>query len=178
MSVVKCTTDPAHTRIGFRAKHMMFTDIYGKFTKYEMSIEFADEHFESGKFFFKADVASISTSEEKRDAHLRHSDFFDVEKYPYLTFSSTAIKKISDDRYIVTGDLTIKDVTQSIDLDVEYIGWRLDPWNNELAAAKLTGKINRKDFGMLWNAESETGGLFVSDEVWLEVQVVIKKIDA
>jgi Uncharacterized conserved protein len=93
MSVVKCTTDPAHTRIGFRAKHMMFTDIYGKFTKYEMSIEFADEHFESGKFFFKADVASISTSEEKRDAHLRHSDFFDVEKYPYLTFSSTAIKK-------------------------------------------------------------------------------------
>ncbi|MCC6550290.1 MAG: YceI family protein [Ignavibacteriaceae bacterium] len=168
--------DPTHSEIGFKVKHMMFTNVSGKFNSFEASVENEDDKFETSKISFSADTTSIDTANTDRDAHLRSADFFEVEKFPKLSFVSTEIKKVEDNQYKVSGDFTIRDVTKSITLDAEYSGLMKDPWGNTKAAFSLSGKISRKDFGLLWNAALETGGVLVSDEVKLlsEVQLVKK----
>lgn len=168
--------DPTHSEIGFKVKHMMFTNVSGKFNSFEASVENEDDKFETSRISFSADTTSIDTANTDRDAHLRSADFFEVEKFPKLSFVSTEIKKVEDNQYKVSGDFTIRDVTKSITLDAEYSGLMKDPWGNTKAAFSLSGKISRKDFGLLWNAALETGGVLVSDEVKLlsEVQLVKK----
>lgn len=168
--------DPTHTEIGFKVKHMMFTNVSGKFNSFEASVENEDDKFETSKISFSAEAASINTANADRDAHLRSADFFETDKFPKLSFVSTDIKKVNDNQYQVSGDFTIRDVTKNITLDAEYSGLMKDPWGNTKAGFSLSGKISRKDFGLLWNAALETGGVLVSDEVKLlsEVQLVKK----
>lgn len=168
--------DPTHSEIGFKVKHMMFTNVSGKFSSFEASVENEDDKFETSAISFSADVNSIDTANADRDNHLRSGDFFEVEKFPKLTFVSTGITKVDDNQYKINGDFTIRDVTKNITLDAEYSGLMKDPWGNTKAGFSLSGKINRKDFGLTWNAALETGGVLVSDEVKLlcEVQVVKK----
>lgn len=168
--------DPTHSEIGFKVKHMMFTNVSGKFNSFEASIENEDDKFETSKISFSADTTSIDTANADRDAHLRSADFFEVEKFPKLSFVSTEIKKVDDNQYKVSGDFTIRDITKNITLDAEYSGLMKDPWGNTKAGFSLSGKISRKEFGLLWNAALETGGVLVSDEVKLlsEVQLVKK----
>lgn len=168
--------DPTHSEIGFKVKHMMFTNVSGKFSSFDASVENEDDKFETSAISFSADVNSIDTANADRDNHLRSGDFFEVENFPKLTFVSTGITKVDDNQYKINGDFTIRDVTKNITLDAEYSGLMKDPWGNTKAGFSLSGKINRKDFGLTWNAALETGGVLVSDEVKLlcEVQVVKK----
>ncbi|MEW5675657.1 YceI family protein [Flavobacterium enshiense] len=166
--------DPTHSEIGFKVKHMMFTNVSGKFNAFEASIENESDQFETSKISFNADVNSISTGNADRDTHLISADFFDTENYPLLTFNSTEIKKINEGLFEIHGDLSIHGVTKNIALEAEYSGLMKDPWGNTKAGLSLNGKINRKDFGLTWNAGLETGGVLVGEEVKLasEIQLI------
>lgn len=166
--------DPTHSEVGFKVKHMMFTNVSGKFNEVDVTIENEDDDFSTSKIAFNADISSIDTNNLERDNHLKSADFFDVETYPKMNFVSTGIKDNGDDTYKVTGDMTIKNVTKPITLDIEYSGLMKDPWGNIKAALSIEGKINRKEFGLTWNAALETGGVLVGEDVKLlsEIQLV------
>ena len=167
--------DPTHSEIGFKVKHMMFTNVSGKFNSFEATIQNEDDKFETSNISFSADVNSISTNNTDRDNHLRSADFFDVEKFAKLSFVSTGIVKVDENNFKVSGDFTIKDVTKNITLDAEYSGLMKDPWGNTKAGFALEGKINRKDFGLTWNAALETGGVLVGEDVKLLIEVQLVK---
>jgi len=168
--------DPTHSEIGFKVKHMMFTNVSGKFNTFEATITNEDDQFETSAIQFTADTASVDTNNTDRDNHLKSADFFDVEKFPVVSFVSTGIKKVNEGEFQLSGDLTVKDVTKSITLDAEYSGLMTDPWGNTKIGLSLTGKINRKEFGLTWNAALETGGVLVGEEIKLasEIQFVKK----
>ncbi|MBL7775415.1 MAG: YceI family protein, partial [Saprospiraceae bacterium] len=125
---------------------------------------------------FSADVASISTNNEQRDAHLKSDDFFNAEQFPKLTFQSTAFEKQANGNYLLSGDLTIRDVTQRVSLDVEFHGTAVDPYGNTKAGFEISGKINRKAFGLKWNAVTEAGSVVVAEEVRLALNVQLTKV--
>lgn len=174
MSTIKWTLDPAHSEVTFKVKHMMITNVTGLLKDYSVEAETASEDFTKGKVKFNAKLNSIDTGNEQRDTHLRSADFFDVEKHSDLTFTSTSFEKNGDD-YKLKGDLTIKGVTKPITLDVEFGGINKDPWGNTKAGFSVTGKLNRKDFGLNWNAALETGGVLVSDEVKIAAEIQLIK---
>jgi polyisoprenoid-binding protein YceI len=147
----------------------------GHFGNYQSTIITEDESFDTAKVSFEAEVASISTDNEQRDAHLKAADFFDVETYPKITFNSTGVSKISEKEFIVTGDLTIKGITRSIQLNVMQSGMAKDPWGQTKIAFEINGAINRTDFGLVWNAPLETGGVLLSEEVKLLMEVQFSK---
>lgn len=167
--------DPTHSEIGFKVKHMMFTNVSGKFNTSEVTIENEDNQFETSKINFSADVNTVDTNNGDRDNHLRSADFFDVEKFPKLSFVGTSVKKLNEGLYQIDGDLTIKDVTKSVSLETEYSGVMKDPWGNTKAGLSITGKINRKDFGLTWNSTLETGGVLVGEEIKLNVEIQLIK---
>lgn len=167
--------DPTHSEIGFKVKHMMFTNVSGKFTQFEASITNEDDAFETSTITFNADVNSVDTANADRDNHLRGADFFDAEKFGTLSFKSTGVQKVKEGEYIIHGTLTIKDVTKDITLDAEYSGLMKDPWGNTKIGLSLTGKINRKDFGLTWNAALETGGVLVGEDIKLAAEVQFVK---
>ena len=162
--------DAAHSEITFKVKHLMITTVTGHFTKFDATLEAKKEDFTDAKVTFEADVDSITTNNEQRDGHLKSEDFFAAEKFPKLTFTSTAFEKDGGD-YILKGDLTLRGVTKPIELSVEYGGTATDPWGQVKAGFEATGKINRKDFGLSWGAVTEAGGVVVSDEVKLSLNV-------
>jgi polyisoprenoid-binding protein YceI len=166
--------DPTHSEVHFKVKHLVITTVTGSFKQFSGSAEAGDD-FSNASISFEADVASIDTNNEQRDAHLRSADFFETDKFPKLTFKSTSFTKKSDDAYELTGDLTIKDATRPITLAVEYSGIATDPWGNVKAGFELSGKLNRKDFGLTWNAITEAGGALVSEEVKLVANVQLVK---
>ena len=165
--------DPSHSELEFKIRHMMISNVKGRFEKF--TAEMNGDSLENAVVTATIDTASISTNNAERDTHLKSADFFDAETYPNLSFKSTSIKKDGDD-YKVTGDLTMRDITKEIVLDVEYGGLSKDPWGNEKAGYSFSTKLNRKDWGLNWNAALETGGLMVSEEVKIngEVQFVKK----
>lgn len=167
--------DPTHSEIGFKVKHMMFTNVSGKFNLFDADIENEEENFETAAINFSAEVNSINTGNDDRDNHLRSADFFDVENFGKLTFKSTNVKKVNEGEYKISGDLTIKDVTKSITLDTEYSGLMKDPWGNTKIGLSLNGKINRKEFGLTWNAALETGGVLVGEDIKLNAEVQFVK---
>jgi polyisoprenoid-binding protein YceI len=167
--------DPAHSEITFKVKHLMITNVTGSFTQFDATMESDAADFSDAKISFEADVNSVTTNNEQRDTHLKSDDFFAAEKFPKLSFVSTSISKKSDDKYKLTGDLTIRDVTKTIDLDVEYGGTMTDPWGQVKAGFDVNGKINRKEFGLGWGAVTEAGGVVVSDEVKLHMAVQMIK---
>jgi polyisoprenoid-binding protein YceI len=175
MENLKWSIDPTHSEIGFKVKHMMFSNVSGKFEKFEASATSEGENFENASFQFTAEASSISTGNTDRDNHLRSADFFDAEKYPEVKFTSSAMKKVADDHFELTGDLTIKGITKTVNLSVEFGGIAQDPWGNTKAGFTLTGKINRKDWGLNWNAALEAGGVLVSEEIRLTIDVQLVK---
>lgn len=174
MTTTKWNIDQAHSAIQFKAKHLMITTVTGNFTSYDGSVETEGDDFSTAKIAFSADTASVSTGNEQRDAHLRSADFFDAESYPKMTFVSRKIEKGSGN-YKVTGDLTIRDVTKPVTLDAEFGGTTKDPWGNIKSGFTLEAKINRKEWGLLWNAALETGGLLVSEEIRILCEIQLAK---
>jgi polyisoprenoid-binding protein YceI len=175
MAVSNWVIDPTHSEIGFKVKHMMFTNVSGNFQLFTANIVNEDDNFETSKISFSADVNSISTNNKDRDNHLRSADFFDVENFKSMNFVSKEITKINDNTFSITGDLTIKDVTKSVTLEGEYSGLMKDPWGNVKAGFSLSGKLNRKEFGLTWNAALETGGVLVGEEVKLFCEIQLLK---
>jgi polyisoprenoid-binding protein YceI len=169
-----------HSLIEFSVKHMMFTTVRGRFKSFEGTIQINEEHPEASYVEGTVDVASIDTTEPQRDNHLRSADFFDVEKYPTMSFRSTRIEPVGDHRFKVCGELTIKDVTREVVFDVTEEGQGQDPWGNQRRGFSANTRLSRKDFGLNWNVALETGGWLVSDDVNVsaEVQVVQEQPEA
>jgi polyisoprenoid-binding protein YceI len=171
----KWAIDTAHSEILFKVKHLVISTVSGKFDTFEGSLHASEDDFSDAEAEFSADVNSINTSQPDRDGHLKSADFFDAANHPKITFKSKSFKKTGSDTYIMTGDLTIHGVTKTIELAVEHGGTTKDPWGNVKTGFEISGKINRKDFGLLWSAVTETGGLVVSDEIKLQLNVELAK---
>jgi polyisoprenoid-binding protein YceI len=167
--------DPAHSEIAFKVKHLMITTVTGNFTQFDATMESDSADFSDAKISFSADVNSVTTNNEQRDGHLKSDDFFAAEKFPKLSFSNGKLVKKSDEEYTLTGELTIRDVTKTVELNVEYGGTMTDPWGQVKSGFEINGKINRKEFGLGWGAVTEAGGVVVSDEVKLHLQVQMVK---
>jgi len=166
------TVDPAHSSVGFTARHLMITKVHGTFRTFSGTFEVAPDPLQS-TLEASVDMASVTTGDDKRDEHLRGSDFFDTTKFPTMTFRSTSITPKGDD-YRLTGDLTINGVTRPVTFELEFEGVTTDPWGNLKAGFEASAEINRKDWGLQWNVALETGGVLVSDKVQLllEIQAV------
>ena len=160
--------DPSHSRIGFSARHAMVTKVRGSFNEYTGSGTIEDG---AGSLHIEINVASIDTRSADRDGHLQSPDFFDAANFPKITFTSTSIKDAGSDKVVVEGDLTIKDVTKSISIEFEYTGTATDPYGNARFGFEGASEINRKDFGLVWNAVLETGGVIVSENIKLEFEI-------
>ncbi|WP_343637470.1 YceI family protein [Fluviicola sp.] len=172
----KWVIDTLHSQIGFKVKHLMFTNVRGYFREYDSNIVTESDDFLTPEIDFWINPASISTGDAKRDEHLRNSDFFDVEKYKEINFTGNTYEKVDDNgNYLLYGDLTMKGIKKQVKLQVEFGGVIKDPWGNVKAVFNVHGKINRKDWGVSWNAALETGGLLVSDEVEINCEVQLSK---
>lgn len=171
MRKIKWSIDPAHSQIQFSARHMVISKIKGEFEQFEAWMETDNEQMENAEAFFSADTGSVNTGNQMRDDHLRSESFFKSEAYPKLTFNSTALERKGDADFTLKGDLTIRDVTKPIELAVEFGGIVTDPYGLRRAGFSLTGKLNRKEYGMVYNDLIETGGAVVSDEIKLDMQV-------
>ncbi len=167
--------DPSHSEVMFKIKHLMITNVTGSFSKFDATMVADKEDFSDATVSFEAEVDSISTNSEQRDGHLKSDDFFAAEKYPKISFVSTGIKKINDEDYKLTGDLTIRDVTKPVTLDVTYGGTMTDFYGQTKAGFEISGKINRKEYGLVWHAVTEAGGIVVSDDVKLNLNVQMIK---
>jgi polyisoprenoid-binding protein YceI len=171
------TIDPAHSRIGFVARHAMVTKVRGSFNEFEGSGYFDAENPTNSHLTLTIQAASIDTRNADRDGHLRSNDFFDMENHPQITFTSTAVEVVESDHYRVTGDLTIKGVTKPVIVDFEFTGSAVDPFGNHRIGLEGTTIINRKDWGVNWNAPLEAGGVLVSEKVTLEFEVSAIRTD-
>ena len=163
--------DASHSRIGFAARHAMVTKVRGSFNEFEGSGHFDAENPANSHLALIIQANSIDTRNEDRDGHLKSNDFFDMETYPEIKFASTAVEKVDDDNYRVTGDLTIKDVTKPVTVDFEYTGTAVDPYQNQRIGFDGSTTVNRKDWGVNWNAALEAGGVLVGEQVTLEFEV-------
>jgi polyisoprenoid-binding protein YceI len=163
--------DPAHTRIGFVARHAMVTKVRGAFNEFSGTAQIDGENPEKSSATVTIKAASIDTRNADRDAHLRSNDFLKMEEFPEITFRSTEIKQTGDDTFDVAGDLTLRGVTKSITVPFTYEGTAQDPFGNTRIGFEGSTTINRKDFGVTWNAALEGGGVLVSEKVTLEFEI-------
>jgi polyisoprenoid-binding protein YceI len=162
--------DKAHSEVTFQVRHLL-TKVRGRFSDFNGTIEYDEENPERSLVDVEVQSASIDTNDRDRDAHLRSADFFDVEKFPALTFRSTGIRRKTEDTFAVIGDLAIHGVARSVSFDVSSLGKAKDPWGNERIAFEAETTVNRRDFGLTWNAALETGGFLVGDEVKIALSV-------
>lgn len=169
--------DNVHTHVGFSVKHMMVTTVRGQFKSYSGTVNLDPKDFARSTFVGEIDVASIDTGNTDRDNHLRTGDFFDAPNHPKIAFSSTSIEAKSDGEYTVNGSITIRGVTKPIVLDVEFLGTSKNPYGKTVAGLSVRGTLNRKDFGVSFNAALETGGVAVGEKVKLEVDVEAIAVD-
>ncbi|RLU87491.1 polyisoprenoid-binding protein [Streptomyces griseocarneus] len=161
--------DPGHAEVGFVGRHFMLTKVRGRFTGVEASVEIG-ERPEDSRVTAVIDMASVDSGDKTRDDHLRSGDFFDVEKHPKAAFASTSVTW-QGSKGTMTGDLTIKGVTRPVTLQVDYLGYARDPWDNDRAVFSAHGKVNREDWGLTWNMALETGGILVSKEIELTLEI-------
>ena len=171
MSKVNWKIDASHSEVLFKVKHMMITNVTGHFTEIEGSIETEEEDFTTAMVDFKAKTASVNTNSEQRDTHLRSAEFFDADQFPTVNFKSTRVTKGAGNAYQMEGDLTLHGITKNINLQIEFGGINKDPWGQTKAGFTVNGKINRGDFGLVWNSVLETGGVLVSEEVRISAEV-------
>jgi polyisoprenoid-binding protein YceI len=174
MTTTKWTLDPTHSVLGFKIKHLMITNVSGSFKDFQTEVQTQGHDFSTAQINVTADMSSITTNNEQRDAHLLTSDFFEVEKHPQLSFKSTRIEKIDDDTLALHGDLTLKGITKSVRLNVEVNGVAKDPWGGERAGFVVSGKIKRSEWGVTFNAALETGGVMLGEDVTItgEIQLI------
>lgn len=163
--------DTSHTGVGFSVKHMMVSKVRGRFTGVEGTVDGNPEDLTTANINIKIDATTIHTNSEDRDNHLRSADFFDTETYPNLTFVSTEIVQTKKNKYDVTGDITIKNVTKKVTFEAEYEGAGKNPWGVDVAAFEVEGKISRKEFGLTWNQALETGGVLVGDDIKITIDL-------
>jgi polyisoprenoid-binding protein YceI len=176
MATTKWILDPTHAEITFKVKHMMISNVSGKFTKFDVAVETEGEDFNTAKVNFTADVNSIDTGNEPRDGHLKSPEFFDAAKFPAIRFIATKYENVDKDgSYEVYGDLTIRDVTKNVKFDAEFGGVIKDPWGNTRAGITISGKINRKEFGLSWHGVTEAGSLIVGEDVRIHVELEFVK---
>lgn len=179
MATTKWVLDPTHSQLGFKIKHLMITNVSGSFKNFKAEVETHGADFSTAQINLTADMESISTNNDQRDAHLRNADFFEVEKHPELKFTSTKITKKDNDTFDLFGELTLKGVTKPVKLQVEYNGLAKDPWGGERAGFVVTGKINRSDWGVNFNGVMETGGVVLSEEVKISGEIeLVKQVEA
>ena len=171
----KWVLDPTHSEAQFKVKHLVISTVTGTFKKFEGSFETDNEKFENAQIQFSIDTNSIDTNQEQRDGHLKSGDFFDAEKYPHITFTSTAFTVVKNEHYKLNGNLTVKGISKAIQLDVELGGVAVDPYGNTKAGFEVTGSINRKDFGLSWSAVTEAGAIVVGEEIKLHFNVQFVK---
>jgi polyisoprenoid-binding protein YceI len=162
--------DKAHSEATFQVRHLL-TKVRGRFSDFAGTIQYDEARPENSVVEFTIQATSIDTSEKDRDTHLRSADFFEVEKFQTLTFQSRSIARKGTNQFNLTGDLTLHGVTRQVSLDVEFLGKAKDPWGNERIAFEAETTVNRKDFGLHWNAALETGGFLVGDEVKISLSV-------
>jgi polyisoprenoid-binding protein YceI len=175
MATKNWVLDPMHSEVQFKIKHLMITNVTGSFDRFQVNVTTEEEDFMKAKVDVTVETGSISTGNEQRDTHLKSADFFDAEKFPEIKFVATRYDNVDNDgSYELYGDLTIHGVTKNIKLSVEFGGVVKDPYGNTKAGFTINGKINRKDFGLVWNAVTEAGGVVVSDEVRIacEIQLI------
>jgi polyisoprenoid-binding protein YceI len=175
METTRWIIDPAHSELQFKVRHLMLSWVTGGFTQFDASVETEGENLTTAKVRFTADINSISTNNEQRDAHLKTGDFFDAENHPQLTFVSDKLEKIDDENYKLYGTLTMRGKSKKVVLNVEYGGITQDPWGNTRSGFSVTGKINRKDFGVNFSMVSETGGLLLGEDVSINANVQFVK---
>jgi len=166
--------DKAHSKLGFSAKHMVIAEVEGRFTDFTLNVE-ADEDFTDSEIEVIIKAASIDTGNNDRDNHLKSPDFFDVVNYQDIKFKSKSLEKMSDEEFKLNGDLTIKEITKPIELDVTYGGKIKDPWGNERVGFRITGKLNRFDYDLKWNSLMETGGAVVGKIIKLNCHLELIK---
>ena len=167
--------DAAHSNVGFSIKHLMIATVRGSFTAVHGTVTVDESDPTTAEIDITIPTASVTTRDEKRDAHLRSPDFFDAERFPNMTFRSKRLERQSGDSFRVIGDLTIRDVTREVALEVELQGRAKDPWGNEKAGFEATTTIKRSDYGLTWNAALETGGVLVGDDVKISIEGELQK---
>lgn len=168
--------DPAHTEVQFKVKHLVISTVTGRFTSVRGGVQADTSDFSDARVRFEADVDSINTGNEQRDGHLKSPDFFDAANHPTLSFVSTSMAKKGDGRYALAGDMTIRGTARAVTLEVVYHG-TVKGFDGDVAAFEISGKLNRQEFGLRWNAMTEAGGVVVSDEVKLEIAAELKTAD-
>ncbi len=167
----KWTVDNMHSEIGFKVKHMMITNVSGNFTDFSADATTQGDDFSTAQFNFSAAINSINTGVADRDAHLKADDFFNAEVYPSMTFKSSEVVKKSDDEFKLIGDLTIRDTTKKVELDVDFGGIVVDPYGQTKAGLTISGKIKRSEFGLKWSAVTEAGSIVLSDDIRLNSEI-------
>ena len=174
-TLTKWVLDPMHSEVQFKVKHLVISTVSGFFKSFEGELETENDDFSDASISFSLDINSIDTNQTPRDEHLKSAEFFDAEKYPKITFKSTSFTKTGDDEYSLVGDLTVKDVTKSVTLDVEFGGAATDFYGNTKAGFEISGKINRKDFGLTWSGVTEAGAVVVGEDIKLLINVQFAK---
>jgi polyisoprenoid-binding protein YceI len=174
MATTKWVLDPMHSEVQFKVKHLVISTVTGFFKSFEGELTTDNDDFQNAKVNVSLDVNSIDTNQANRDEHLKSAEFFDSEKHPKISFSSTSLTKASDD-YKLTGDLTIKGITKPVTLDVEFGGSATDFYGNTKAGFDVTGKINRKEFGLTWDGVTEAGAIVVGEDIKLHASVQFAK---
>ncbi len=172
--MAKWIVDTTHSEVQFKVKHLVISTVTGTFNKFYAELEAEKDDFTDAKIAFSADIDSIDTNNAQRDAHLKSDDFFNAEKFPQMTFRSSSLEK-SNEKYTLKGDLTLRDITKPVVLEVEFGGIVTDPYGQTKAGFEAVGKINRKEFGLMWSAVTEAGGVVVSDEVKILLNVQFVK---
>lgn len=174
-TATKWVLDPMHSEVTFKIKHLVISNVTGMFKKFEGTCEAPSDDFEGAEIDVSLDVDSIDTNQEQRDVHLKSPEFFDAEKFPKITFKSTSFTKTGDNEYDLNGSLTIKDVTKPVTLKVEFGGTANDFYGNLKAGFEVTGKINRKEFGLVWGGITEAGSIVLGDDVKLSINAQFAK---
>lgn len=169
------TIDKAHSQVQFSVTHLVISEVTGHFKSYDGSITATKDDFSDAKIDFTVDINSINTNNEQRDNHLKSDDFFNAEKFPKMTFKGKSFKKVGENKFQLVGDLTIRDVTKEVTLDVVHNGTVKDPWGNTKAGFKITGSLNRFDYNLKWNALTEIGGAVVGRTVNIVVDLQLQK---
>ena len=170
-ATTKWVIDPTHSELTFKVKHLMISNVKGEFRNFDAAIESDGEDFSKARVTATVDASSVDTNNSDRDTHLKSADFFDVENFKKISFKATTCNKLDEDNYQLKGILGMKGVEKEVVLDVEFGGFVKDPYGNDKAGFSFSGKINRKDWGLNWNAALEAGGVMVSDEVRINGEV-------
>ncbi|EKN65327.1 hypothetical protein BABA_21066 [Neobacillus bataviensis LMG 21833] len=177
MTKTKWALDPSHSSVDFSVRHMMIANVKGTFNSFNATIEADPADLTTANIEFSIETGSVDTRSKDRDGHLVSADFFDVENHPNMTFKATNIEKTDEGEYNVTGDLTLRGVTKQETFAVTFEGQGKDPWGNEKAGFSAQGTLNRSDYGLVWNAALETGGVLVGDKVKINLQIQAAKAE-